>query len=1580
MKKSLFRCAAACAVGIVVLLISVGVSLAFQVRPKTSRFDALVIENPTNAMNVSTTPLASLQSSDPARAKWDGFKSAHGPSWSVYLDRRSGAPLLVEGAGIRFAVDANTTVDSLGGAVRHFIEGNSSLLLADNRELVLDREASGQPSPHLWQIVFARAIAGVPVVGEKYTFTIGHGNLMSFGATRWSPISINPFPEINPDDAMVQISAYLGLPAGTSVKPLDKGTLQIITMPAIAPGPGGLTGPYDGAMGEGTSSALVWRVVIRVEGEIGTWEALVDAHTGAIRSFNDINDYAQAKGGVFPVSNDGIAPDGVEQPGWPMPFANITIGAATSFSTSSGGFTCAPGGSTATTTLAGQYVKVQDTCGPISKAVTCDSDLDLGASAGTDCVIPAGGGGAGNTHSARSSFYHLNRIAEHGRYWLPSRPWLTAQLTDNVNLNQTCNAYWLPSAGTVNFFRSGGGCANTGEIAGVFLHEWGHGMDSNDGGGTDNPGEAYGDITAMMSTHVSCIGRGFEPGTNCSGYGDACLNCTGIRDQDWDQHASHQPFATSGHCSITTATTCVSNAGCPAGQTCTPGAWQCSSGGGPCSKEVHCEGYTAAETLWDLATRDLPAAGFDLATSWQIADKLWYKSRLGSGGNAYNCALPNSDGCAATSWFSKLRNMDDDDGNLANGTPHAAAIFAAFNRHKIACGLAGDASNQSTTACPALASPTLNATAGSGSAVLTWNAVSGAVSYNVLRNDASCAAGSTIVGNTAALNFTDGGLANGFTEYYRVQAVAAGTNCEGALSNCQAVIPQPFAGVVKLDAGTYSCAGTVNITVTDANIGSDTTTVSVTSGTEPGGETVTVTRVAPGSANYAGTITTTSAPAAADGLISVANGDTITATYIDADDGQGGSGIIQIATANVDCVFPIITNVQSSNVTGNSARVTWNTNENSTSVVHYGLTTPPGSTTAVATPVTAHTVDLAPLAECSNYFYSVESADGVGNAALDNNGGFYYTFTTGKNTNPSFPSTDTPVSIPDNNATGATSTITVTDNKPVQKVVVKINITHTYDADLTISLIPPVGASITLSALRGGSADNFTNTVFDDAAATAISAGTAPFTGSFRPETPLSAANGINAAGAWKLKVVDSAGIDVGTIDNWTLTLLYPAAACGPHAAVASHASVTDTCGTGGPGNGDGRWDAGEQVSFSVTLNNDGTDTLTGVTGTVSSTTPGVFMVDGVATYADIVAGSTGVSQAPHFTVFLPAGLACGSTVSFNIAVHSNQGDWNGTFSHAVGLTNSGNGSALNESFSAGIPATWTIVDGGSGGGAAATWTTANPGARAISAPLSAPVAIVDSDNAGNTGATQDEELITPAMDLSTATTVTLQFDQYFRWYVNGLVEVADVDVRSSITGGAWVNILRQQGAASPNPDHKTLDITAQAAGAANVQVRFHYYNARFEWYWMIDNVKVDFSAPAGCNQNVCLAAPGIAKPVADGSYGTAMTGSRGDVTGTVINLTWDVSTCSSTDHHVVYGDLANVSTALVSGGYCNLGASGSSAWSGVPAGNLWFVVVGDNDGTTEGSWGTTSSGERGGGNNSGTCGVTTRDNSASCP
>jgi hypothetical protein len=138
-----------------------------------------------------------------------------------------------------------------------------------------------------------------------------------------------------------------------------------------------------------------------------------------------------------------------------------------------------------------------------------------------------------------------------------------------------------------------------------------------------------------------------------------------------------------------------------------------------------------------------------------------------------------------------------------------------------------------------------------------------------------------------------------------------------------------------------------------------------------------------------------------------------------------------------------------------------------------------------------------------------------------------------------------------------------------------------------------------------------------------------------------------------------------------------------------------------------------------------------------------------------------------------------------------------------------------------------------------------------------APVAIVDSDNAG-TSATQDEQMITPVLNYVSATLVTLSFDQYFNWYSGGTSEIADVDVKSSLTGGAWANVLRQQNASSPNPDHKAIDITAKAAGASDVQIRFHYYQANYEWWWEVDNVRVDFTAPSGCDQNVCQA-PGCA-------------------------------------------------------------------------------------------------------------------------
>jgi len=132
-------------------------------------------------------------------------------------------------------------------------------------------------------------------------------------------------------------------------------------------------------------------------------------------------------------------------------------------------------------------------------------------------------------------------------------------------------------------------------------------------------------------------------------------------------------------------------------------------------------------------------------------------------------------------------------------------------------------------------------------------------------------------------------------------------------------------------------------------------------------------------------------------------------------------------------------------------------------------------------------------------------------------------------------STDVPKPIPDVAATD--STLSVPDLVFPGDVNVTINLTHTFVADLHISLISPSSISVDLVRNRGGAGDNFTNTTFDDSAATSIATAGAPFTGTFRPEEPLSGFNGAIAQGVWTLHVADEAAIDVGTLLGWSLDI-----------------------------------------------------------------------------------------------------------------------------------------------------------------------------------------------------------------------------------------------------------------------------------------------------------------------------------------------------------------------------------------------------------------------------------------------------------
>ena len=133
---------------------------------------------------------------------------------------------------------------------------------------------------------------------------------------------------------------------------------------------------------------------------------------------------------------------------------------------------------------------------------------------------------------------------------------------------------------------------------------------------------------------------------------------------------------------------------------------------------------------------------------------------------------------------------------------------------------------------------------------------------------------------------------------------------------------------------------------------------------------------------------------------------------------------------------------------------------------------------------------------------------------------------------------NTSVPIPDL-GTGSTS-ITINQDLIIGKATVLININHTFDNDLYITLVAPDGTTVVLVNRRGGSGQNFTNTRFDDAATTPIGSGTAPFSGTYQPEAeaPLSLLAGKDARGTWKLVAQDQQAGDSGTLLSWSLTLV----------------------------------------------------------------------------------------------------------------------------------------------------------------------------------------------------------------------------------------------------------------------------------------------------------------------------------------------------------------------------------------------------------------------------------------------------------
>ncbi len=118
-----------------------------------------------------------------------------------------------------------------------------------------------------------------------------------------------------------------------------------------------------------------------------------------------------------------------------------------------------------------------------------------------------------------------------------------------------------------------------------------------------------------------------------------------------------------------------------------------------------------------------------------------------------------------------------------------------------------------------------------------------------------------------------------------------------------------------------------------------------------------------------------------------------------------------------------------------------------------------------------------------------------------------------------------------------TNEVTVPAIGTVRRAMMRINISHTWDEDLDISLRSATAVVLDASSDNGGSGDNYLNTRFRQAAATAITAGAAPFNSEYRPEASFDGFNAALAAGIWRLTVTDDAAGDIGTLQTFSLAI-----------------------------------------------------------------------------------------------------------------------------------------------------------------------------------------------------------------------------------------------------------------------------------------------------------------------------------------------------------------------------------------------------------------------------------------------------------
>ena len=225
------------------------------------------------------------------------------------------------------------------------------------------------------------------------------------------------------------------------------------------------------------------------------------------------------------------------------------------------------------------------------------------------------------------------------------------------------------------------------------------------------------------------------------------------------------------------------------------------------------------------------------------------------------------------------------------------------------------------------------------------------------------------------INNPDPGLYTIFVVAFQTDQVTPGWNVQPYALSVSGNLVQSQ-GYVQFDQDYYTTAGPLTLTLTDGDLaGTGTANVGLSSASTGDTETATLNEVGGASGIFQASYPCAAGAAnPGDGTLQVADPDTLTVTYNDA-----APAGVRTDTAQIDSQPPVISNVAANPCNDRSVEITWDTDENSNSVVHWGTTPAYGNTVTDATMTLNHYVAFDGLQRGTTYYYEVCSQDQAGN-------------------------------------------------------------------------------------------------------------------------------------------------------------------------------------------------------------------------------------------------------------------------------------------------------------------------------------------------------------------------------------------------------------------------------------------------------------------------------------------------------------------------------------------------------------------------------------------------------------------------